>query len=63
LSYKDVKKVCEDLKSIYNAPREKAGYEKLEEFWKNGIVSINTLARAGNVIGLSLARFGSIRQK
>jgi transposase-like protein len=34
LSYKDVKKVCEDLKSIYNAPTEQAGYEKLEEFRK-----------------------------
>lgn len=34
LSYKDEKEVCEDLKSIYNAPTEKAGYEKLEEFHK-----------------------------
>jgi transposase-like protein len=34
LSYKDVKKVCEDLKNVYNAATEKAGYEALEEFRK-----------------------------
>ena len=34
LSHKDVKKVCEDLKSIYNASTEKLGYEALEEFRK-----------------------------
>ncbi len=32
LSHKDVKKVCEDLKSIYNAPTAELGFAALEEF-------------------------------
>jgi len=34
VSYKDLKKVCADLKSIYNAASEEAGRDALEEFGK-----------------------------
>jgi transposase-like protein len=32
VSYKDLKKVCADLKEIYSACSEEAGHEALEEF-------------------------------
>ena len=32
ISYKDLKKLCADLKSVYSAATEKAGRESLEEF-------------------------------
>ncbi len=35
VSYKDLKKVCAELKAIYTAPTEKAAQENLEEFGKN----------------------------
>jgi transposase-like protein len=34
VSYKDLKKVCADLKAVYTAPAEKAAQENLEEFGK-----------------------------
>ncbi len=34
VSYKDLKKVCADLKTVYTAPTEKAAQENLEEFGK-----------------------------
>jgi transposase-like protein len=34
VSYKDLKKVCADLKAVYTAPTEKAAQENLEEFGK-----------------------------
>jgi transposase-like protein len=32
VSYKDLKKVCVDLKTVYSANSEEAGREALEEF-------------------------------
>jgi putative transposase len=34
VSYKDLKKVCADLKAVYSAPGEEAGHDALEEFGK-----------------------------
>jgi transposase-like protein len=34
VSYKDLKKVCADLKAVYSAPGEEAGHDALEDFGK-----------------------------
>jgi transposase-like protein len=34
VSYKDLKKVCADLKKIYSSPNEESGHDALEEFGK-----------------------------
>jgi transposase-like protein len=34
VSYKDLKKVCADLKAVYSAPSEETGRNALEEFGK-----------------------------
>ena len=34
VSYKDLKKVCADLKAVYSAPTEESGLSALEEFKK-----------------------------
>jgi transposase-like protein len=39
VSYKDLKKICADLKTIYSAASEKAGQEALEAFGSSGTVN------------------------
>jgi transposase-like protein len=34
VSYRDLKKLCADLKAVYSAPTEEAGRDALEEFGK-----------------------------
>ena len=34
VSYKDLKKLCADLKQIYSAPSEEAGFDALEDLGK-----------------------------
>jgi transposase-like protein len=36
VSYKDLKKVCADLKAVYSADSEEAGHDALEDFGKKG---------------------------
>jgi transposase-like protein len=40
VSYKDLKKVCAGLKTIYSANNVEAGHDALEDFWKNGMTNI-----------------------
>jgi putative transposase len=51
VSYKDLKKVCADLKTIYSANTEEAGRDALEDFGKNGMTNIRLFTNRGRGIG------------
>ena len=47
VSYKDLKEVCNDLKSIYKALNAEIGFQNLANLEKNGIRNIRILRKVG----------------
>ncbi|GHV89198.1 hypothetical protein AGMMS50267_15580 [Spirochaetia bacterium] len=56
VSYKDLKKLCADLKAVYSAPSEEAGRAALDEFgriWNNKYPMMRTFSPI-TIVGKSL---------